>query len=357
MKSAAWLVLRVCLGLGVGALFLLPASPAAQSQSRVDDLLRTMGFSVGQVRELRTGAAVTRTLDTPVREELAHVGVVRIQATPQRFMERFRDIERFERGPGIPQIGRFGNPPSLEDLRSLTLPPADVAALRLCRPGTCGMKLPAAAMSRFREDVDWSSEGAIRQANDVFHQTILDLVRAYQVGGNSALGRYDDSDEPLLVADQVRALLVSDDPLPTPVPALLAYLDSYPRGRPDGAEDFFYWTVVEFGLKPTVRVNHVTVYPLDASASGGVAYAIATKQLYASHYFHTTLELRFLLADNTGDRLGSWLVSITRSRNDGMTGFRGLFVRPIVARRSRDGVNGYLEHVKRQFERPASAAF
>jgi len=36
-----------------------------------------------------------------------------------------------------------------------------------------------------------------------------------------------------------------------------------------------------------------------------------------------------------------------------MTGFRGFFLRPIISRRSRDGVRRYLEHVKRQVEERA----
>ena len=113
---------------------------------------------------------------------------------------------------------------------------------------------------------------------------------------------------------------------------------------------------VDFGLKPTVRVNHVTIHPLAPGTPTGVAYVIAIKQLYASHYFHTTLELRFL-ADGDG-RSGEprmSLVSITRSRSDGMTGFKGLFLRPVISRRSREAVRGYLEHVKQQVERPAGA--
>ena len=90
-------------------------------------------------------------------------------------------------------------------------------------------------------------------------------------------------------------------------------------------DEFFYWTVVDFGMKPTIRVNHVVIHPLAERSSTGIAYAIATKQLYASHYFHTTLELRFLAdrIDRTG-RAASTLISVTRSRSDGMTGFRGV---------------------------------
>jgi len=341
------------------ALLLAAASLAAQTGSGADAPPRwSLGFSAVDMQVLDAGSAVIRSLDTPVREELAHVGVVHLDASPERFLERFRDIVRFENGPGIPQIGRFGTPPRVEDLASLTLPAGDVSALRACRPGDCDLKLSAAAMSRFRNDVDWSAPDAIERATAVTREMLLDLVRAYQAEGNAALGSYDDGREPLPVAEQFRALLSRGDPLPAPVPALLTYLDDYPRSRPPGVEDFFYWTVVDFGLKPTIRVNHVAIYPLEASAPSNVSYAIAIKQLYASHYFFTTLELRFLVEDDrpTGGH-GLSLVTITRSRNDGMTGFKGLFLRPIISRRSREALRGYLEHVKRQVERPALPAF
>ena len=347
------------LGLGLGAALLIAAaSTAAEPGAIVDDLLtRTLGFSPADLRAFDAGSAAIKSLDTPAREELAHVGVVYVDASNERFLERFRDIERFERGPGIPQIGRFGSPPRLEDLESLTLPATDVAALPTCRPGDCAVKLSATAMRRFRSEVDWSSSEAARQANEVVRTMILELVLAYQTNGNAALGRYDDGDEPLPVAEKFHALLAAEDPLPAPVPALMAYLDTYPRGRPAGVEDFFYWSVVDFGLKQTIRVSHVTIYPLAADSPSGVVYAIAIKQLYASHYFNTTLELRFLVADDRrAGRSGTALISITRSRSDGMTGFKGLLPRPIISRRSRVAVGGYLEHMKRQVERSGPAA-
>ena len=343
LAGAAAAVAAVCLG--------------AQPGSTVERLLtQRMGFSASDVRALESGSAVVNSLDTPVREEVAHVGVVYLDAPAEQFVERFRDIERFERGPGIPQIGRFASPPRIEDLESLSLPAADVADLPECRPSDCEVKLPAEAFDRFRDGVDWTSPEAAGQASKVSREMILDLVRAYQADGNAALGSYANLDASSPMATAFRALLASRDPLPAPVPALLAYLDDYPRGRPPGAEDFFYWTVADFGLKPTIRVNHVTIYPLTARPSTGVAYAIAIKQLYASHYFHTTLELRFLV-DRVAPsgRPGAALISIARSRNDGMTGFRGWFLRPIIRRRSRDGVRDYMEHVRRQVERALPA--
>ena len=40
--------------------------------------------------------------------------MIRLDVPPDEFVDLFRDIERFERGPGIPQIGRFGSPPRID---------------------------------------------------------------------------------------------------------------------------------------------------------------------------------------------------------------------------------------------------
>jgi hypothetical protein len=344
------------LGLGIAQLSAV-GSPPAQSRPGVETLLPSERFGHADLRALDGGAAVVKSLDTQLRQELAVFGVVYVAVATAGFVDRFADIERFEKGPGIHQIGRFGIPPRLEDLTPLTLPANDVRALESCTRGDCDVKLSAAAMTRFRNYVAWSSPNASLQAHRIAREMILELVATYQAKGNAALGQYDDGSEPVLVGEQFRGILGSSNLLPIPVPELMGYLDSYPHGRPAGTREFFYWSVVEFGLKPTLRVNHVIIYPLAARPSG-VSHVIAIKQLYASHYFHTALELRFLVDDDRrADRGGFYLLSIIRSRVDGTTGLKGSLLRPIISRRSRNGVRGYLEYLKRQVERPTPAPF
>ena len=341
---------RAFAGFVLAAMALVSSGSAAPADPFVDNVLRREGFTAPDFRARDRGEAVVKSLDTPVRREIAHFGVVYIDAPSDRFVDQFADIERFERGPGVPQIGRFSDPPRLEDLASLTVPPKDVAALAVCRPGDCDMKLSAAAMTRFQSRVNWSAPNASRQADAVAREMIFDLLRAYQANGDRSLAPYDDGAEPLAVAEQFRTLLTNDHPLPLPVPELMTYLDTYPRGRPTGARDFFYWSVVDFGLKPTVRVNHVIVYPLAARPSG-VSHVIAIKQIYASHYFHATLELRFLVdAVRPPNAHGFYLLSLTRSRIDGTAGFGGSLLRAVINRRSRNAVRRYLEHLKEQVE-------
>ena len=338
-------------GVRLGApLLLTVASLLAGSDPFVDGLLK-IGFSAADVNAVEQGSVVVKSPETAVRQELAYFGVVYIDAAPERLIDQTRDIERFERGLGIRTIRRFSGVPRLEDLASLELPAEDIEALSQCRPGDCAVKLSAAAMSRFRTQVNWSSPDAARQANEVAREMILELVRTYRAKGNEGLGHNDDGSAPLDVAEQFRALLPADELLPAHVPALIAHLEDYPRSRLPGADEFFYWSIVDFGLKPTIRVNHVTIHALRDHPSG-VSYAIAIKQLYASHYLNAALELRFLADDQRrAGSLGFYLLSIARSRNDGMTGFRGSFLRPIIRHRSRNAFRRYLEYVKRQVER------
>lgn len=345
MRAVPSLILGVVCAAGV---MFGTAAPAAQSGAFIDDLLRRERFSAADVRAVNAGAAVVHSLETPVRQELAHFGVVHINAPADRFIERFRDIERFESGPGVPQIRRFASPPRLEDLAPLKLPPKDITALRHCRQAACDVNLSNDAIARFRREVNWSAPTAAADAERLAKGLMLGTLLSYQSQGNAGLGRYEHDDDPIVVADEFRALLTTGHTLPIPVPALIAYLNDYPKNRPTGAEDLFYWSVVDFGLKPTVRVNHVVIYPPPGKPSG-VSHVIAIKQLYATHYFHTTLELRFLVEDPR--RAGFYLVSITRSRSDGTTGFAGSLLRPIINRRSRSAVRGYLEHLKGQVER------
>lgn len=343
--------LVVCVGL-VAAL--LPVALTADGAMSIEGLLHQWSFSAADVRTVAAGKAVVKGLDTAVRQELAYFGAVHIDGAASLFVERLRDIERFERGPSIPQIGRFSVPPRLEDLASLKLPVDDVMSLSACRPGACDLKLSATSIARFQHEVPWASSSAAAQADRLARQTLLDLVRAYQTNGNAALGSYDDDRQTLEVAEQFRSMLASSGPTPLPIPELTKYLVDYPRSRPAGSEEFFYWSVVNFGLKPTIRLNHVIIYPLIGQPSG-VSYAIAIKQLYASHYFQTALDLRLLVDDRRrAETPGFYLLSLTRSRIDGTSGLKGSLLRPLISRRSRNGVRDYMDHLKQEFESGSS---
>jgi hypothetical protein len=144
---------------------------------------------------------------------------------------------------------------------------------------------------------------------------------------------YNDKDRPTDIAGQFRYILSYSSTLPKYLPALYGYLLNYPGQKPANVDDSFYWAKVKFGLKPTLRIVHVVT--MRGEAGSDLAYAIAEKQLYASHYFQTALDLTFCIRDasNPGQR-GFYLIKIMGSEQAGLTGFKGPIVRKQAIDRS-----------------------
>ncbi len=273
------------------------------------------------------------------------LGVVRIKGSPEAFIERYRDIVAFEKGTGVLQIGRFSASPRVEDLASLTVDADDIEAVKECRPGDCAVKMSDETMNAFR-GLDWNDAEAIEEANRLARRMIVDFLESYRSGGNQALGVLHDKKKPLLVGQQFEAMMEDPD-LPVYFPQLSRFLLDYPASPLPGSEEIFYWSKVDFGLKPVIRLNHVVIFRPE---NGTVKYTIASKMLYTTHYFNTGVELKFLVQEPDSD--GSYYLVIgNRSRSDGLTGFTGAIIGGQVRGKARDGLESYLRLVKSNLEK------
>ena len=128
------------------------------------------------------------------------------------------------------------------------------------------------------------------------------------------------------------------------LPELKTYLLGYPGVRLPGGTSFLYWQDVQFGLKPTIRVNHLVI-----DNRPGVT-AVASKMIYASHYFWTALELRVLVPDPSRGR-GFWFVNVSRSRSDGLGGVLGRLIRGRVQKEVQKSLDAALRATKARLER------
>src|SRR4029079_15902877 len=132
----------------------------------------------------------------------------------------------------------------------------DIKALKSCREGDCDVQLPSSSIQAFHEAVNWTQPDASGQVNGLARGMVMDLIREYRRGGNAALGVYRDKQHPARVADQFEAMVSRSATLPNVLPELRQFLLKYPDVDLPGAENFFYWEKVDFGMKPTIRVNH-----------------------------------------------------------------------------------------------------
>ena len=274
-------------------------------------LRKVIGLSDAQLADIDKGQVVTKLLDTTDKVEVAAFGAVRTTGTADGLVRLARDVQRFRKVPQIPEMGVFSKPPKLADLAGLHHPPADIAALKECKPGKCDVKIGTRGLDRLAK-VNWSAPGAAATASAIVNQSILDYVTAYSEGGTDAMGDVLDKKVPKLRSEEYRTLLAHSPYLVEYVKEFADYLASYPKGKLDGTEDILYWTQDNFGLKPVISAYHMTIY------KGPRGVLIANKGLGASHYFNASLEI--LAGVPTPDGQGLYLVSLFRTRLDPPTG-------------------------------------
>jgi hypothetical protein len=238
---------------------------------------------------------------------------------------------------------RISSPPRLEDFSELRLPDEDIDDLRSCRVGDCDVKLGEKAIKRFRSEIDWNTPNARAAANRLMQQLAFEYVTRYLEGGNDQLAVYRDDSRPTFAGQEFRTMVDDMPELTSYMPNLRRYLLDYPRVTIPDATSFLYWQETEFGLRPTIRISHVTIRenPEDT--------VVTSKMLYASHYFWTGLELRVLVPDPPRGS-GFWFVTVNRSRSDGLSGFTGFFVRRRVRSEVQNGALAALRSTKQRLE-------
>ena len=342
--------LRMLRALPAFAIFVLTAYVSAQSgppalPAQLESYVtKVVKLTPAQRKEMFAGQPVTKLLDADPSREVSVFGVVWVKAPAARYVAAIRDIERFEQGENFPITKKVSSPPRLEDFAQLTLPADDLEDLKSCRVGACELKLSEASLNRVRKEVDWSKPTATADAERLARRLMLEYVNGYLEGGNARLATYRDTDRPTFVGSEFASMVNRMPSLTDYLPGLKNYLLNYPKVSLPRAESFIYWQEARFGLKPTIRINHLTIAEMPTHV------VVASKMLYASHYFWTAIELRVLAPDPARGE-GFWLASVNRSRSDGLGGFVGRLIRGKVRDEADKGMKAGLSTTKTIMER------
>jgi hypothetical protein len=327
----------------------------AQATSRVPlKIFTDLGLTAQEIAAIGAGRPVAKVLSWGGPSEVYVFGAVHVDGTPDGYLQAARDVGRLTGAPGYQGVGELGKNATVADLSALALDADDVKALKNCREGSCDVQLPTTAIQAFHDGVNWSRSDAADQANALARPKVLQLVQAYQRGGNEVLGEYRDKEKPARVAEQFETMIGRASAMPDVLPELRRYLLEYPNAELAGADSFFYWEKVVFGLKPTIRVNHGVIYR--GRAQGRDFGVVAIKQLYATHYFHTALDLTVTVDDGAAAGSGGfYLLTLKGSQQEGLTGVKGSLLRKVVVNKTRSSLESALVSIKRTVEQSAPA--
>jgi hypothetical protein len=334
--------------LGLMAAAALPAF--CQSNPDLETFFQQdIGLTQDQIAAIRSGQPIAKTMPSRTPSEVFLFGAIYIHATPESYVQFSHDFDRRRELPSYWALGVFSSPPKLSDLKDFAFDSDEIQALKNCTPGDCQIQLPANSIDDFHRSINWSAADVNEQVNRLLQKTALQRLLAYQRKGNQVLGVYNDKRDPTVVPQQFAYMLTYAKALPAYLPDFYTYLLAYPNARPANVEDTFYWAKVKFGLKPTLRV--VQMVTLRGSSDDPVAYAIAEKQLYSSHYFETAMDLSFCVrGSDDPQQPGFYLIMAMGSEQAGLTGAKGSVIRKAAVGRSVSHLQKALTAIKNTLE-------
>jgi hypothetical protein len=300
---------------------------------------------------LEQGQTVVRPLPVQDKTEVAVCGLVSLQVPAEVFLESFREGMARKANPAILEIGRLSSTPTLDDLKTLTIEDRDLEDMKECVAGDCRLKLSASMIERFHREVDLQAPDYRTQATQLLKQMLLDYVRDYLARGDVALIEYNDKAKEVRLAEEQRTLTTASSYFSEVLPKFQQSLKGNSTFELRLVENAIVWSKIKFGLKPVIAINHIIIYKRDAEA--GPQVLIASKQIYANHYFNSSLALTAFV-NIPGANPGSYLFYENRSRADGLEGMFGKMKRGIVQDKAIDGLQGILEGSKANLNARAS---
>jgi hypothetical protein len=309
-----------------------------------------IGLTSEEIEAIGQGKAIVKMLPSPSPAEIFMFGAVFVKGKPEDYTKLAFDMDRLSQVPGYLGVGRMSEPPRLSDLEGFTLEPSDIRDLKRCEPGKCGVQLSAEMMKELQHTINTEGPEADAAVNERLQKMVLDLLTRYKAKGNRGLGVYRDKDEAFDVEAHHRSLISQAEALPIYLPRLSEYLIEYPEARLAGVDSFFFWEKVNFGLKPTLRLNHAILYRAQGPRARGEI--IIAKQLYASHYIQAALDITACVPRTSeSGEAGFYLISLKGSTQHGLTGFFRKIIRAIVVSRTRSSQEKILVSLKDLIEK------
>jgi hypothetical protein len=313
------------------------STTASFGQSSVGEfrsiLREKLAFEEGDLAALQEGQTVVKLLPAQDKREVAVSGIVVLPVPAQVFLESYRENLARKSNPAILEIGKFSNQPNLDDLKDLTFETSDIEDLKNCVVGNCQLKLSAEMIGRLQKEIDWNAPNYAAQATQLLKRMLVDYVRDYLARGDAALIRYGDKEKMVSLAEEQRTLNAG-------------FMDvggvlTGSRSTLTNVENALVWSKTNFGLKPVIAINHITIYKnLGAT---GPQILVASKQIYANHYFDSSFTWTGF---GSVPSLGSYLIYENRSRADGLGGPFGKLKRGMIENKVVGGLRTILEHSK-----------
>jgi len=286
-------------------------------------------------RQLARGEPVARIVPSSGRE-IAIFAAVPVDIDGDRLVAWIRRIGALKKSAYVLSIGRFSDPPRLEDLVDLSLDDSELSELRACRPDiTKVQEAVAAAGSAWKVTLQ-----------EVFRLVIMRHVSEYLAEGQKALPPYGPHAADAAPGSLFAALLAHSPFLVERTPRFAAHLRGFPQTAEPSVESFIYWSKERLAGKAIVSVTHVSIL---RSTDRDLPDALtAGKLVFASHYLDASLGLTAVLRGEPGN--SNYLAYLNRSEVDLLDSPFGGLIRWLMQRRLKSEAADILMGLRQRLE-------
>ena len=304
------------------------------------------GFTADDLARLEKGEIIVKQLETKNSGEVAFCGVLKLQASRDVVFSAFRRAVEEQRQEVSKENGIFRKPPVVADLAKLLIDKSDIRSLKNCKVGDCNWSLSADLIKRLANEIDWSASDAEEKAADLVKQFMVENLNNYLQKGDGALMEYNDDPEPMSLANEQKSLLDEMFWMNDFAPEFKGYLENFPNGKLDGIEDLATWEKVPVAFKSVIINTHGIFYKKD---DGGVQQGlILSKQIYANHYFHSSMSLTGIISFTKPDQtFETYLFFDSHTRTGALSGTMGKLARTAVDGQAESKLNAVLKDTKR----------
>jgi hypothetical protein len=290
-------------------------------------------------RRLDRGESLIRVLPG-VDNEIAIFGGVAVRVDGARLIAWEREIGALKQNAMVLSIGRFSNPPSLDDLRKLVLDNDELKDVGRCRAGDCALKLASDDIGRIqRAMADRPPSG-----QETFRHIVLERVERYLRGGQAALPAAVDRDRP--TAPVFGAFLQRSPFLVDHLPGFVTYLRRYPDAPDPDVETFAYWSKEKFGGRPVISATQVSM--LRGHEEGTPDALVVGLQLFTTHYTNGSFSVTAIVRGEPGSP--NYLIYLNRSDTDFLGGVFGGVKRLLIEHRVKSEAAELLQEWRRRLE-------
>jgi hypothetical protein len=302
-----------------------------------------------EIQTMEKGQVVTKVLQSgdPTYGILIFGGVY-VNGTVEKLAQVVRDVSKLQGEKVylvVQEFSKIGAPPKLSDFARLELEKKDIDEIQSCKAGDCDVQVMD--IEGLKAKIDWKSKDKYALANQEVRQRVFDGMTRYQSGGLKSLGSYVDRSKPLNLYQATKDMVDKSYYLPAAkAPNIYRHVLEYPQGKLAGAEDIFYWEKIDFGQEPTVRVNHVMLFP---KGEGAVKLVVANKQLYSTRYIRVALQMFYCVQDTQNpSKPGFFLIQMNDSRMPDFGSLKLSIVRKVATGKAVEGTRDTLEIYQRR---------